>query len=170
MKYKLNLVEKVKMLINIERRICLHPMYLDQNIMSHLLSEVKKSMEGECTRDFGHILNVTRIVDVKNNCISAATSDIVFTVVFEANILKPEEGRNLTGTVCLLIPTGILLNVQDKLNILVPRATLNGYEFNQGKYEKEGMVIKNNDVLIVNITGVQYSKKKFSCIGRLVEN
>lgn len=159
------------MTIIIERRICLEPRFLDQNIMSHLLVKVKNSIEGECTKKYGHILKVIRLVELKDNMISSANSDIVFTVSFEAETLLPTVGGKLTGEVCMILPSGIFLSIQDKLKVLVPQNELNGYVLNQAtmSYKKDGNIIKRGDTVSVCITGTRYTKQSFSCFGRLVD-
>ena len=155
----------------IERRVCLEPRFLDQNISIHLLNKIKETIEGECTKEYGHIIKINRLVEIYDNMISSANSDIVFTVLFEAETLKPEIGSNLTGDVCMILPSGIFINVQNKLKVLVPRNELSNYKYNGSNmcYSKNESSIKKGDIISVCITGTRYTKQNFSCFGRLVE-
>lgn len=154
----------------IERRICLEPRFLDQNIYSHLLKKIKDSIEGECTKEHGHILKINKLVKIYDNMISSANSDIVFTVLFEAETLKPEIGYNLSGNVCMILPSGIFVNIQDKLKVLIPRNELNDYIYNASNtcYNKNDISIKNGDIVTVCISGIRYTKQNFSCFGSLI--
>ena len=104
----------------IEKTIYLEPKYLDQNIMKHLLDKVKKITFEECTKEYGHILCVKRILKINN------LEDTIFTVRFEAETLKPIVGNKLTGTVCMLYKDGIFLQISPtKLILKYPLYLLN---------------------------------------------
>lgn len=155
----------------IERRICLEPNFLNSNIMNHLLEKIKESTINECTKENGYIIDVTRIIEVKDNWISAANSDIVFNVVFEAITLKPEIGKQLEGEVCMIFPNGVLLDIQNKLKFLIPLSSLEGYEFNKKRmyYEKGNKKIEKGNHLTVEVAEIKYKKQSFMCFGNLVE-
>lgn len=156
------------MSIEITRRICLDPVCLDQNILEHLFDKIRESTENECTKEYGYILSVDRLVEIKDNYVSAANSDIVFEVSFEAQTLKPDIGTKLTGVVCMVVKHGVFLSVRDKMKVLVP---MTGYNFDSENncYTKDDVIIQNGDILSVQIVGSKYSKQSFSCYGSLIE-
>jgi len=155
----------------IERRICLEPQFLDSNIMNHVFEKVKRSVQNECTKEHGYIIEVTRVVGISDNWISSANSDIVFNVVFEAEVLKPEIGLLLEGDVCMIFPNGILLNIQTKMKFLIPLGSLNGYQFNSLSmcYENGDSKIEKGDVLTVEVVEIKYKDQNFMCFGNLVD-
>lgn len=150
-------------MIIIERRIYLEPRYLDQNIMSHLLAKIIEETSNECTKEYGHILSVKRIVEVIN------IEDTIFTVRFEAETLKPEPGAKFTGIVCMVYKDGIFVNIADKQKMLIPSITLKGYIFddNLEQYVKNKIKIKEGDEIQVIVTATKYNKQNFSCVGSL---
>lgn len=156
----------------IKRRICLDPQFLDSNIMTHLFDKIKECTEGDCTLEYGYILGVNRLVEVEDSWISSANSDIVFNVIFEAVALKPSVGDVLSGVVCMIFQTGILLDVNDKLKFLIPEDELRekGYELNKaGMYYKNGDTnIKRLDELDVRVVELKYKDREFMCFGSLV--
>lgn len=156
------------MSIEITRRVCLDPMCLDQNILDHLLQKIRDSTENECTKEYGYILSVDRLVEIEDNYVSAANSDIVFIVRFKARTLKPDMGTELSGVVCMVVTHGVFLSVKDKMKVLVP---MPGYTFDSENscYTKDDVIIKNGDTLSVRIIGSKYSKQNFSCYGSLIE-
>ena len=154
----------------IERRICLESKFLDQNIVSNLLSKIQSSTTLECTKDYGYILDVTRIVKILTHEICRANTDNVFTVQFEAHTLKPEPGESMTGKVCMVYKDGIFITVCDKQKILIPKINLKDYIFDESVpcyKNSEGSCIKDGDEITTIITAVQYQKKNYSCFGTL---
>lgn len=152
------------MTIVIERRIYLEPKHLDKNIMEHLMSKITEDTLGECSKEFGHIISVKRIVEILNN------EDTIFTVRFEAETLKPEVGTKLTGVVCMVYKDGIFVNIAEKQKMLIPSIALKEYIFeeNTGTYKKGNINIKEGDEIQVVVTAVKYNKQSFSCVGSLV--
>jgi DNA-directed RNA polymerase subunit E'/Rpb7 len=155
----------------ITRKVCLEPMYLDSNIQQHLSNKIREITKNECSNENGYILSINKIVEITNNYISSANSDIVFTVKFEANILKPEIGMVMNGCVCMILPRGIFVDVQEKLKVLIPKTSLVNYTLDNAKmcYESETHRICKDDLIDIKIEMVQYSEKTFICIGSLVE-
>ena len=147
----------------ITRRVYLEPRYLDQNIMDHLLVKITEMTFGECTKEYGHIISVERIIEIVNN------EDTIFTVRFEAETLKPETGNKYTGVVCMVYKDGIFINVAEKQKMLIPSITLRGYTFEDvsGSYTKGNKRIKEGDEIKVVVTAVKYNKQSFSCVGSL---
>ena len=126
----------------------------------------------ECTKDYGYILDVKKVVKIKDNYVSNANCDNIFTILFEADTLKPENGKEYEGIVCMIFAGGIFFNIKNKQKVLIPITNLKEFIFDQTKkqFKKEKVIIKEGDVLNVIITGTKYSKKSFSCFGNLVEN
>ena len=83
------------MSIILERRICIDHKYLDSNIHSYLLEKIKEVTLNECTKENGYILSIIKIVKIKDSYISNANCDNIFTILFEVENLKPENGNNL---------------------------------------------------------------------------
>ena len=157
------------MLTVIERRICIGHDYLYRDIKDALLDKIKEVTLNECTKDHGYILSVKKIVTIKDNYISNANCDNIFTVLFEAETLKPENGSILQGEVCMIFNGGIFLNVKNKQKILIPLTNLKAYVFDHTKkqFVKGYKIIKEGDIIDIVITGTKYSKQSFSCFGDL---
>ena len=148
----------------ITRRVYLDPKFLDENIMVHLLKRCSELSVGECTKEYGHILSVNRILEVLNN------EDTIFTVRFEAETLKPKSGDKLSGKVCMLYKDGIFVQVSDKQKMLIPASSIKGYVYDDSShiYSNGKKKIKDGDNIEAIVTASQYSKQNFSCIGCLV--
>ena len=160
------------MLVTIERRICIDHKFLNNDIRKYILDKIKEVTFNECTKDYGYILDVKKVVKIKDNYVSNANCDNIFTILFEADTLKPENGKEYEGIVCMIFAGGIFFNIKNKQKVLIPITNLKEFIFDQTKkqFKKEKVIIKEGDVLNVIITGTKYSKKSFSCFGNLVEN
>jgi len=147
----------------IKRRVYLEPKYLDSNIRQHMLEEIKRITAQECSKEYGYILSVNRIVNMVND------NGTIFTVTFEANTLKPEPGKQMTGIVCMVYNDGIFIDIANKQKMLVPAVTLTGYEFDSelSSYVGDEHTITKGDELDVIVTATKYSNGQFSCFGSL---
>lgn len=159
------------MSVRISKKICLEPEYLDNQIYKHLLEKLNKTYKNECSKDTGYILNINKIININNNYISPANSNIVFDVTVDATILKPEKDLQVEGKVFMVFNNGIFIEVIKNFKILVLKTSLIGYKFDQQKltYTKGKKIIKNDDIIKVKISGVKYEKKTFCCFGEMLE-
>jgi DNA-directed RNA polymerase subunit E'/Rpb7 len=155
----------------IEKRICVDHEYLNRDINSYIFQKIKDVTLNECTKEFGYILSIKKLVKIKDNYISNVNCDNIFTVVFDAETLKPENGKKFTGVVCMIFAGGIFLNILDKQKVLIPVSSLIDYVFKPSEkcFKKKDKTIKEGDVIDVIITGTKYSKQSFSCFGSIVE-
>jgi DNA-directed RNA polymerase subunit E'/Rpb7 len=153
------------MLFNIKQKVSIEAKYLDSDVKSHILDKLKKNMEGKCTLDNGYIIDVKRVVDLGENTIGCANSFVVFNVTYEADILRPEKGQKLSGTVCMVFHHGIFVDVSGKMKVLIP-ATSMSHVYNQSA-NSFGPISKGVEVSI-EIIMIKYEKKQFSCIGKLL--
>jgi DNA-directed RNA polymerase subunit E'/Rpb7 len=151
------------MLVIINKRVYLEPRFLDNNIMDNLLNKIRKISVGQCTKDHGHILEINRIVEILGN------EDTIFTVLFEAETLKPTVGDKFSGTVCMLYKDGIFAQISEKQKMLIPAISIKGYTYDEQSqtYLNGKKKIKVGDTIDAIVTASQYSKQNFSCIGCL---
>ena len=148
----------------IERRVYLETKYLDSDIMTHLYKKICSLTTGECTKDYGYILVVNKIIKIINN------EDTIFTLLFDADTLKPETGSKLSGNVCMIFKDGIFVNISNRQKVLIPSVTLKDYSYDEisVKYINDNRTIKEGDIIDVLITGCKFNKKGFICIGSLI--
>lgn len=154
------------MLQNIKQRVSIEAKYLDNNVENHVLEKLKKMMEGKCTLDNGYIISVKKVVDLGDNTIGCANSLVIFNVTYEAEILRPEKGQELSGTVCMVFHHGIFVDVSGKMKVLIPATSMLSHVYNQST-NSFGPISKGVEVSI-EIVMIKYEKKQFSCIGKLL--
>jgi len=157
--------------VTIEKKICLESKYLDSKIHNHLLFKLQLLLSSECTKDTGHIINVTKIINIISHEIDRANCSNVFFLRFEAEALKPDTGMVLTGDVCMVYKDGIFLEVlKGRQKMLVPKLYLKEYTFDESVpcYRNGDDIIKAGDVISAMVTASQYNNKTFSCFGSIV--
>ena len=156
----------------IERRICIEHDKLNKDVCSSIFEKIKEITNNECTKEYGYILGVKRLVKIKDNYISNVNCDNIFIVLFEAYTLKPEVGKKFKGKVCMLFNGGIFLNIENKQKVLIPVSSLKNYNFDAPKkiFENGDKKISVDDEINVEITGTKYSKQSFSCFGNIIED
>ena len=155
----------------IEKRVCIDSEYLNKDIDTHILKKIKENTLNECTKKHGYILNIIKIIKIKDNYISNVNCDNIFIVDIMAETLKPDIGKQFIGKVCRILPSGIFLNVKDKQKVLIPLTTLNNYTYDSLNkvFIKNNKTIKECDNIKVEITGTRYTKQSFSCFGNMIE-
>lgn len=160
------------MTVTMEKKICLESRYLDHNIRDHLLSKLQQTLSTDCTKDIGHIIGVTKLVNILHHEIDRANGANVFTVSFEAETLKPDPGTTLSGTVCMIYKDGVFIDVLvGRQKMLIPKIYLKTYTFDETVpcyTNDEGKSINMGDILMANVTASQYNNKTFSCFGSIV--
>lgn len=154
------------MSIIIERRIYIEPKYLDTNLMEHLLKKIKEITTNECTKEYGHILSVNKLVEITGNI------DTIFTVKFEATTLKPEPGKKFDAVVCMVYKDGIFVNIAGKQKMLIPVSNLVNYKFNEAENVYINTETKNKisigNTISIQVTAAKYNNQNFSCVGSIV--
>ena len=100
--------------IIIQKRICLEPEFLNTNLKKNIFDKLKKTTNNECSKEFGYILNIVKLIKIVDNYVSNASSEIVFEVMFEIETLKPEIDKVFTGEVCMIFGGGIFLNIKNQ--------------------------------------------------------
>ena len=156
------------MLININQKVSIHSKYLDKNIENHLLNKLKSTMIGTCTLEYGYIIEINKIIKLGDNLITSANSLVIFDIIYEAEILKPEIGQDLSGKVCMIFQHGIFVEIKNKMKVLIPSISIPLYTFKDAIFvnDKDDKISLGNKLLIT-VVMIKYEKKEFSCIGKI---
>ena len=156
----------------ISQKVSLESKYLDSDYEEHILKKIKINMENTCSYNHGYIISVNKILDIGENMISNANSSVIFNVKYEVDILKPEIDDILNGTVCMIIEDGILLDIDEKIKILISAQSMKNYEYNKDK----NVFVDGKDIIQMGmnidtqVIQIQYEKHNFSYIGKLKNN
>jgi DNA-directed RNA polymerase subunit E'/Rpb7 len=158
--------------VMLEKRICLHSKYLDQNLENHILNKLRELTTGNCTQEYGYVLKIDSLFDILDHQIGRADSDNIFNVKFKADILKPEKGLEMIGKVCMIYKDGIFINVLEKQKMLIPANKMDDYVFSESGsvyiHKTTSKTIKMGDMIKAVVTVVGYNNQSYSCFGCIV--
>lgn len=157
------------MIKEIQTRVILNNCYLDNNYKSHILKKLKKTLENNCNKEYGYILEVIDIVNIIDNIIDNTNSFPVFTVVCNIECLKPKIGDIYQGNVCMIFENGVFVDIKNKIKALIPTIHLKDIEYNSDEnlFENDNITIDMNSEVKIELTSIKYEKKQFICIGKL---
>ena len=139
------------------RQISIKPIDLDENIKNTIVDKLKDTIEkDDCSYENGYILSINKILSYTSNYISNATNMVVFTVVFQANVLNPKIGSVYEGKVISIHSSGFFVEIKNKIKVLIVIVNNNTES-----------ISKKDDIVKIEITDIRYQNKKISCIGKL---
>ena len=148
-------------LYKINKKLHLDVNKLDSDYKSSLLHLARNLYEKKCTKE-GYVVEVTKVIDVIDNTISATTNRVIFDTILEFKIIKPEVGKQIEGKICMLMPGGIFVDVLSIMKVFVPIENSDSLEMCYGDLYKVGTTIR------VEFTQLRYADKNFSCLAKLV--
>jgi DNA-directed RNA polymerase subunit E'/Rpb7 len=156
--------------VKIKDTICLNPEFLNSNIDNHIFDKIKECKINDCSKENGYIINIRKLLKILDNNISKVNCDLIFTVIYEADVLKPEIGKIFTDNVCMVFSSGLFVNVMNKFKVLIPINYLENYLFENNYFINSinKNTIKEGDKVKFEITGIKYSKKQFNCIAKIL--
>jgi DNA-directed RNA polymerase subunit E'/Rpb7 len=156
-------------MVFITRNICIEPKCLHKGIKDEIFLKLKQLTKLECSKEYGHVLNILDNIEIKNNCIANSNSDLIFTVTFEAENFKPEIKGRYKAKIIRVLKDGIFLNIKNVQKVLIPACSLEGFEYSEQKFIKKKLVLKEDDSVECEIIDIKYSPIKFfACIGKLI--
>ena len=157
----------------LKQRLVIENCYLGKDLQSSIFTRLKEVAENECSKEFGYIIKVNKLIKIVDNYISNVNSELIFIVEFEAETIKPEIGSIYEDDIFLVLRGGIFFHISNKFKVLIPPNSLDDYTFNA---DKKSYVNKNDSSIVlskgekckIKITGIRYMNKKFDCFGELV--
>lgn len=156
--------------IRITDKVCISPEFLNSNINIHILDKIKETKINDCNKENGYIIKIRKLLKILDNNISKVNCDLIFTVVYEAEVLRPEIGKTFEDKVCMVFSSGLFVNVMDKFKVLIPITCLQNYLFENNSFINRinKNTILEGDTVKFEITSIKYSKKKFNCIAKII--
>lgn len=156
----------------LRKRLVVDNCFLNKNLNSSIFKKLKEVVENDCTKEFGYIIKVTKLVKIVDNYISNVNSELIFVVDFEAETIKPEINNVYEDQIFLVLRGGIFFEISNKFKVLIPPNALTDYTFNTETktYEKKDSkdFLSKGTKCKIKITGIRYMNKKFDCFGELV--
>jgi len=167
----------------IRRTFQLKPTILSA-VDTHVEKYAREHVINSCDEKDGYITSIDNVT-VESIDVCETTSFLNVNVNIESTCVKPETGSKYSGRICLIFDMGILINVAGVLKVLVPMndnvCIINGKERRMLYYSETGLlktiddqrpsiVLQKNDMLSVEVTGVQYnySTNSYNCFGNIM--
>ena len=146
------------------------PHELNSNIQQIVVDKTKEKFNNTVTKDDGYIYNIKDDVKIIANYVSPSVgSEIVFKVLFHADVLKPKIDDIFDGKVIIIDDRGIFTSVQDKMPVLIPSRRIDAYKYvkSENIFTDGKKIIANGDYVKLKIVAVRFDKK-FDCIAILI--
>lgn len=115
-----------------------------------LLERFQKKYINTCSKEYGFVLQVIRIVQTLSSKISIYNAHIIVECDIEIECLIPKVGEIVYGNVQQLFPQGVILIVQNCMKTFIP--------------SPKKQYIKNQQVTF-RIEQTRFQKGKYDCIG-----
>jgi DNA-directed RNA polymerase subunit E'/Rpb7 len=117
-----------------------------------LLEYLQNTFQYTCSKQYGFIIHVVRIVRIHSQRISIYNGNIILDCDIEVDYILPEVGQKMKGTVKQCFPQGTIVLAHDCMKVFIP---------NTKNTPKEKM-----DFEIVQI---RFQKGKYDCIGKVIK-
>lgn len=156
----------------LKQRLVINNNCLDKHLNKHILDRLHEVSENDCTKEYGYVLKVNKLISILDNYISNVNSELIFIVEYDADIIKPQINDVYTDEVFLVLRNGIFFNIKNKFKVLIPPDALSDYVFdadNKVYTHKDDATktLTKGSMCQVQITGVRYMNRKFDCFGKI---
>lgn len=152
----------------VTERVLLQPKYLTNKYNDHITRLLNKKLKKKCKKDIGYILNIVKIISVKQ--VLTNTPDVIFEVACEIETFLPKVNDITDAKVIFCTSQGLTLTAHEVDKIFLPNSNLTGYNFSNGSFVSESDVIKKGDILKVVLIAVRFNATKdYTSICRLLK-
>lgn len=126
---------------------------LDKNRFDQILLEtIKTQYTHKCTRQYGYILRVLRVLHIHKKFLSIYNGNIVVNCEVEVNNLIPEIGKSYQAVIRNIYPQGLIVLVENCIRVFIP-----------GQFSNK----KVNQQIHFKCIQVRFKKGTWDCIGEL---
>ena len=156
--------------VTLTQQITIEPEDMNSRLKSTILDLLVQRSVGKCTAANGYTVRVEPEFKLLSNKINAFGVGI-FTVQYTVVSLKPAPGMEMDGTVCMVFDGGLLLDVEERMKVLIPSENLKGYKFSADNscFVKKSRKLSEGSVVTVKISRAEFRDGQFNCFGELVE-
>ncbi len=153
----------------ITAKLSVSPQHLTEPLDEIIKDRLDEIYLNSCLKEYGYILEISRVISFSTNVISRISSLPVFTVEFEIRNLKPEVGDRISAVVKGVNPTGVVVIIQDRINGMISAANLkeSGLIYNSVGvcFKNKSASIRAGDVISLEISSVKY-QGEYICLGK----
>ena len=156
--------------ITIEKKICIEPKYINQNILDNIKNILNDKYLNKCDNQYGYILKIYDNIHIIDNIVSTTSSGVYFYIKFSIKYLKPEIGNTYEGKVCMISNNAILVDFLDgKVKSIISKDKMGKFIYNKDElcFRNGNNTISKNSIVNFKIDMIKYEKNTFNCIGSL---
>jgi DNA-directed RNA polymerase subunit E'/Rpb7 len=122
---------------------------------SPLIHHLRKKIQRTCTKRYGFILDILRVIQVHSQRVSIYNGNIIVDCTIEVDRLYPEIDQIAKGVVRQIFPQGTILMVSDCMKVFIPNSD-------------PPMRIQMNEIVEFRVIQTRFQKGKYDCIGKLI--
>lgn len=118
-----------------------------------LLEYLQKNFQYTCSKQYGFIIRVIRVVQIHSRRISIYNGNIILDCSMEVDYILPEVGQKMKGVVKQCFPQGVIALACDCMKVFIPS-------------------VKNSPTQVISFEIVQtrFQKGKYDCIGKIIKD
>jgi len=161
-------------LYTLKSSIVIEPTHLGKEFETVLYNKLSEAMLGSCDREHGYITNIVDIVNYEN-FISNATSQVIFSITYIAECIKPTIGDKVDAKVLSITTDGIFCVIHNRCKTLIPMTKL--HDRYSRNVTRDGTIINKQtstdvievgSVIRVEVVNTRYDNKQYSCIAVVI--
>ena len=148
----------------LEIRIVVKPEDFNKNLENLITDVIKKK---NCSQKYGYIIKINKIISWQDMLSRNNGSNIVI-IKLEAQTFLPKVGLVIDGIVNMIFPQCIFAKYLDiKFVIPANNIELKDFTYENQIFKNNNYIIQIGDIIKIEIVNIRYTKKQFSCIGKL---
>ena len=148
----------------LEIRIVIKPEDFNKNLQNLITDVIKKKA---CSEEYGYIIEINKIISWKDMLSRNNGSNIVV-IKLEAQTFLPKIGLVVNGIINMIFPQCIFAEYLDiKFVIPANNIELKDFIYENQMFKNNDHIIQIGDIIKIEIVNIRYTKKQFSCIGKL---
>jgi DNA-directed RNA polymerase subunit E'/Rpb7 len=129
-----------------------------KRINDGLLEKFKARYENTCSKSYGYILEVNRIIRTVSSKLSIYNGNLIMECEIEVRCLLPQVNAIVSGLVKQVFNQGIIVMVQGCMKAFIPSpptASISGHAAEVGQ------------LLEFKVSQIRFQKGKYDCIGQI---
>jgi DNA-directed RNA polymerase subunit E'/Rpb7 len=121
------------------------------NPTENLLERFQEQYTNTCSRQYGFILKIIRVVGIVSSKISIYNAHNIVECEIEVYSLIPQIGETLSGTIQQIFPQGLILLVENCMKVFIPSPK---------------KVYTPKQIIEFEVIQTRFQKGKYDCIGK----
>jgi|LauGreDrversion4_2_1035121.scaffolds.fasta_scaffold00284_21 DNA-directed RNA polymerase subunit E'/Rpb7 len=155
--------------VELVKTISITPNLINYDIIKTVVSLLKVKYEKTCNENDGMITHISYddIISI-DNIISKDSTNVLFSIKFLANVVKPEKKDVISFKPSLILDKGLFGKIYDNISVFIPETNMKEWKFEKDKYKNKDKIIDKETVVNAVITDTKFNTTKYNCICTLL--